>query len=193
MILDRESGLVDVASQLSSPNFNERPDPDDIGLVVVHGISLPRAEFGGSHIVDLFLNRIDAEAHPSFRSLEGVRVSAHFIIRRTGELLQFVPVTKRAWHAGKSSFNGRIDCNDYSIGIELEGADDIPYEQVQYQRLATLIRCMLDAYPDLDVDHIVGHSDIAPGRKTDPGPAFDWPLLRSLLGADKNARREKDL
>ena len=185
MNIDRLTGLCDGARQAASPNFNHRPDEQDISLVVVHGISLPAGNFGGPYIEDLFTNTLDLAADPSFSGLDGVKVSAHFFIRRDGELVQFVPVNRRAWHAGRSAFEGRADCNDYSIGIELEGADHVPYEDVQYQVLASLIKGIINAYPDVSRERIVGHSDIAPGRKTDPGPAFDWQILWGHLDAEK--------
>ena len=171
-------GRVDAARYVASPNCDERPPGAAITLLVIHNISLPPGEFGGEGIARLFTNELDIAAHPYYRSLDGLRVSAHFLIRRTGELLQFVPCTKRAWHAGVSSWCGRSGCNDFSIGIELEGADDVPYTDAQYRVLAELARTLQSAYPITD---IVGHCDIAPTRKTDPGPSFDWRRLRSLL------------
>jgi AmpD protein len=147
----------------------------------VHGISLPPGEFGGGHIAELFTNRLDPGAHPYFAEIAHLRVSAHLLIRRDGELLQFVPFHQRAWHAGVSSFEGRNACNDFSVGIELEGVDDLPYEPVQLERLAAVIRALSRAYPAIRPDRVVGHSDVAPGRKTDPGPAFDWRRLHALL------------
>ena len=152
-------------------------------LLVIHGISLPPREFGGPWIDALFSNRLPAEPHPFFAELQGVRVSSHFLIRRTGELVQYVACSQRAWHAGLSSYQGRSRCNDFSIGIELEGCDDLPYSDAQYWQLSALIQQLLRAYPSLSAEHLVGHSDIAPGRKTDPGPAFDWARLRELLRA----------
>lgn len=164
----------------ASPNCNARP-PDAVpSLIVVHGISLPPGEFGGPHIEALFTNRLDPAGHPYFATIAGLQVSAHVLVRRDGELVQFVPFDLRAWHAGASSYQGRSNCNDFSIGIELEGTDDIPYTDAQYQRLAELIRALARAYPATR-GHVAGHSDIAPGRKTDPGPSFDWARLRSLL------------
>ena len=166
---------------VASPNCDERPAGTAIDLLVVHGISLPPGEFGGGWIEDLFLNRLDPAAHPYFAEVHRLKVSAHLLIRRTGETIQYVPFERRAWHAGVSQFRGRSACNDFSVGIELEGADDIPYEPVQYARLAALARALMLAYPGITADRIAGHSEIAPGRKTDPGPAFDWPRLRRLL------------
>jgi len=171
-------GLVPLARFIESPNCDERPDATSITLAVVHGISLPPGQFGGSGIIELFTNRLDPNAHPSYASIADLRVSAHFVILRTGELLQFVPCTKRAWHAGASIWQGRERCNDFSLGIELEGADTIPYASVQYRVLARLLKALYRRYR---FRHVVGHSDIAPGRKTDPGPAFDWNRLAGLI------------
>ncbi len=165
----------------ASPNFDARPAGTVIELLVVHGISLPPGEFGGGWIEDLFLNRLNPAAHPYFAQVHSSKVSAHLFIRRSGEVVQFVPFDKRAWHAGASVFEGRSACNDFSIGIELEGADDTPYEPVQYAQLAALAGTLMQAFPKITEQRIVGHSDIAPGRKTDPGPAFDWTYLRGLL------------
>ncbi len=178
---DPVSGRVAEARQLDSPNRDPRPPHCRPELIVVHGISLPPDEFGGPWIDQLFTNKLDAGAHPYFKEIDGLQVSAHFLIRRDGELVQFVPTTERAWHAGESVYCGRACCNDFSIGIELEGADEIPYESVQYEKLAALIGCLRAGLKSLAEAEIVGHSDIAPGRKTDPGPAFDWRRLRSLL------------
>jgi AmpD protein len=147
-------------------------------LIVVHAISLPPGEFGGPGIEELFLNRLDHAAHPYYAGITGMRVSAHFLVRRNGACTQFVPCSKRAWHAGESHWRGRARCNDFSIGVELEGTDEVAFEDAQYETLARLTRGLKDAYPIAD---IAGHSDIAPGRKTDPGPHFDWPRYRALL------------
>jgi N-acetyl-anhydromuramoyl-L-alanine amidase len=171
-------GCVDTARFESSPNCDERPPGETVTLLVIHNISLPPGEFGGDDIVRLFTNNLDHATHPYYRTLVGVRVSAHFLIRRSGELLQFVPCAKRAWHAGESAWCGRSRCNDFSIGIELEGTDDIPYAEVQYRVLAQLTRALQSVYAIAD---IAGHSDIAPARKTDPGPSFDWPRFRSSI------------
>ncbi|OGA33738.1 MAG: N-acetyl-anhydromuranmyl-L-alanine amidase [Betaproteobacteria bacterium RIFCSPLOWO2_12_FULL_64_23] len=178
MIADA-SGRVDAARYVASANCDERPPGEPVTLLVIHNISLPPGEFGGDGIARLFTNDLDCAAHPYYRTLAGMRVSAHFLIRRGGELLQFVPCTKRAWHAGVSAWCGRGECNDYSIGIELEGADDVPYAEPQYRVLAQLARALRSAYPIAD---IVGHCDIAPGRKTDPGSSFDWPRFRDSIG-----------
>jgi N-acetyl-anhydromuramoyl-L-alanine amidase len=161
-----------------SPNFDERPTGCEVNLLVIHNISLPPDEFGGDGILELFTNRLDPEAHPYYRSLRELKVSAHFLIRRSGEIIQFVSCENRAWHAGESCWQGRSRCNDYSIGIELEGSDNVPFADVQYNALAWLTRALQKQYPIAD---IAGHSDIAPGRKTDPGPYFDWKRYRALL------------
>jgi len=165
-----------------APNCDARPEGAEIELLVVHGISLPPGEFGGDAIERLFTNRLDPEAHPCFREIAGLRVSAHVLIRRDGALVQFVPFAMRAWHAGRSCFRDREACNDFSVGIELEGTDETPYADVQYERLAEIVRLLRAAYPGIAADAVVGHCHIAPGRKTDPGPAFDWPRLRVLAG-----------
>lgn len=172
------AGLLQGALYIPSPNCDERPAGTAIELLVIHNISLPPGEFGGPGIVDLFTNKLDGAAHPYYREIAPLRVSAHFLVRRGGELIQFVPVGKRAWHAGESSWRGRDRCNDYSIGIELEGTDDMPFADIQYERLAHLTNALQAAYALADS---VGHSDIAPARKTDPGPCFDWPRYRGLL------------
>lgn len=171
------------ARRLESYNCDDRPDSGDISLVVIHGISLPPGEFGGNWIDGLFTNTLEPTAHPYFERIHGFRVSAHALIRRNGEIVQYVPFHRRAWHAGISNYEGRERCNDFSIGIELEGADDIPYTDRQYEHLADLLSALLANYPGLSPDRIVGHSDIAPGRKTDPGPSFDWERLYRLLSA----------
>lgn len=161
-----------------SPNQDERPAGEAVTLLVVHSISLPPGEYGGDAIERLFTNRLDAAAHPYFREIAGLEVSAHFLVRRDGELLQFVPTTRRAWHAGASSWRGRSRCNDFSIGVELEGTDSGPFDARQYQRLAALIHALRAQHP---LRELAAHSDIAPGRKTDPGPGFDWPRLCGAL------------
>jgi len=159
------------ARQLASPNCDERPAGETVRLVVIHGISLPPGEFGGPGIIDLFSNRLDPEAHAYFRDIHQLRVSSHFLIRRDGELLQFVPCSLRAWHAGASQWKGRERCNDFSIGIELEGCDDKRFEDAQYLALNRLLGELRQRFP---IEAVTGHSDIAPGRKTDPGPHFEW-------------------
>ena len=176
-----ESGWVSGARRCPSPNCNERPAGEQVSLLVIHNISLPPGRFGGHWIDDLFCNRLDCSAHPWFGQLRGLEVSAHFLIRRDGTLVQYVPVDARAWHAGKSTFAGRDNCNDYSIGIELEGTDERPYTRKQYRRLVALSVLLLRACPAITPERIVGHSDIAPGRKTDPGPSFDWAGYRRQL------------
>ena len=163
-----------------SPHFDERPPGTRVALIVIHNISLPPGEFGGRYIDDLFLGRLDPEAHPYFREIAGLRVSSHYLIRRGGEVVQFVPPDKRAWHAGASSWCGRERCNDFSIGIELEGADDVPFTEHQYASLARLTRELESRFGPLEK---AGHSDIAPGRKTDPGPWFDWDRYRAEASA----------
>lgn len=172
-----EKGWGFGAKCLPSPNFDERPVGEVVSMIVVHAISLPPGQFGGDEIVRLFTNRLDPAAHPFFEQLRGLRVSAHFLIRRDGESIQFVSCEDRAWHAGQSAWQGRTRCNDFSIGIELEGSDDQGYEAAQYAALIALIDALRARYPVRD---IVGHSDIAPGRKTDPGPHFEWSRLDGL-------------
>lgn len=161
--------------QLASPNFGERPPGTEISLLVIHNISLPPGEFGGRHVEDFFLNRLDPAAHPYFECIADLEVSAHFYIRRDGRVVQFVAAGQRAWHAGRSCWAGRENCNDYSIGVELEGTDDCPFSEAQYTALSALLGALRAAYP---IRALAGHSDIAPGRKTDPGPCFDWARLR---------------
>lgn len=172
---------VEQAIKVPSPNFNARPADEEIRLIVVHCISLPPEQFGGPYIDDFFQNKLDHTVDPFFAEIKDLKVSAHFLIRRDGTLHQFVSCADRAWHAGVSSWQGHEGCNDFSIGIELEGADTVPYEPAQYQQLAKLIKLLRTNYPAIKENHIVGHSDIAPGRKTDPGPAFDWSLLQYYL------------
>jgi len=180
MIVDA-AGRVDQARYLASPNCDGRPPGEAITLLVIHNISLPPGEFGGDGVLRLFANQLDYAAHPYYRSLTGLRVSAHFLIRRAGELLQFVPCTMRAWHAGASCWRGRGGCNDFSIGIELEGTDAVPYTAPQYRVLSQLARALRSTYAITD---IVGHCDIAPARKTDPGPSFDWLRFRLSMEGD---------
>ncbi|MDE2341981.1 MAG: 1,6-anhydro-N-acetylmuramyl-L-alanine amidase AmpD [Betaproteobacteria bacterium] len=169
------AGRVRRARQIPSPNFDARPPRMPISLLVIHNISLPPNQFGGDDIIRLFTNTLDPKAHPSYQELQGLQVSAHFLVRRDGELIQFVPCLQRAWHAGVSLWRGRPHCNAFSIGIELEGCDTRPFEAAQYEVLAALANSLCEVYP---IRAIVGHSDIAPGRKTDPGPCFDWAFLR---------------
>ena len=181
--VDINTGLMQGARYVASPHCDERPGGTAVDLLVIHGISLPPGEFGGPWIEQLFLGKLPVDAHPYFASIAALKVSSHLLIRRDGELLQFVSFHKRAWHAGASNFQGRETCNDFSIGVELEGTDDVAYEPAQYTRLATITRALMRAYPGIASSRIVGHSDVAPGRKTDPGPAFDWPRLRAQLRA----------
>lgn len=167
--------------RMPSPNADERPAGCAIDLLVVHSISLPPGRYGGPYIRDLFLNRLDPRAHPYFAAIAGLRVSAHLLVRRDGRVIQFVALDRRAWHAGLSSFRGRERCNDFSVGIELEGSDEMPFTQAQYLSLATLTAQIQALFPAITGERIVGHADIAPGRKTDPGPAFDWMRYRALL------------
>lgn len=179
--VNRASGLLTAARQAPSPNQDARPAGVGPELIVVHSISLPPGEYGGPWIERLFTNRLDPRAHPYFASIAGLRVSAHLLIRRDGELVQFVPFHRRAWHAGESCWQGRVCCNDFSIGIELEGSEEGPFAWPQYRRLAAVVRALCRSYPGLAADRLAGHSEIAPGRKTDPGPGFDWQRLAGLL------------
>ena len=183
LTIDAATGLLVGARQVLSPFFDERPPGTVPELLVVHGISLPPGEFGGPWIDRLFTGTLPSEAHPEFRERATLRVSAHVLIRRDGEPVQYVPFGARAWHAGKSEYRGRSSCNDFSIGVELEGTDDTPYTDAQYQTLSALAEALLAAYPTLSAERIVGHSDVAPGRKTDPGASFEWPRFRALLTA----------
>ncbi|MCK5728302.1 MAG: 1,6-anhydro-N-acetylmuramyl-L-alanine amidase AmpD [Methylococcales bacterium] len=169
------------AKKIASPNFNDRPDEADISLIVIHNISLPPAQFSKDFVSPFFCNQLDPTAHPYFKEIHALEVSAHVFIRRCGEIIQYVPFNKRAWHAGKSSYQGRENCNDYAIGIELEGIDTLAYTQQQYQQLAVVIQALIQQYPNLNQHTITGHNIIAPERKTDPGEAFLWPLLSQLL------------
>jgi AmpD protein len=181
MQIDSATGLLAGVTQVLSPHFDARPTGVAPELIVVHGISLPPGEFGCPFIDQLFTGSLDPQAHAYFRTIAAKRVSAHSVIRRAGQIVQYVPFHARAWHAGESQYQGRPACNDFSIGIELEGTDDLAYEGAQYESLARLVRALVATYPSLAVERIAGHSDIAPGRKTDPGPAFDWPRLLKLL------------
>lgn len=176
-----ENGVLLDARQQPSPNCDDRPD--EISLLVIHGISLPPGEFGGPWIDALFTNTLNPDQHDYFREISHLKVSSHLLIRRDGEVVQYVPLQKRAWHAGESCFEGRQACNDFAIGIELEGTDEMAYTDAQYRQLAAVIASIQQVYPAITSERIVGHSDIAPGRKTDPGDAFDWARLRQLLSA----------
>ena len=179
------NGWLGCARPVPSPNFNERPTEATPELIVIHGISLPPGEYGGPHIEALFTNQLNPADHAYFSEVAHLMVSAHFLIRRDGEIVQFVSTDDRAWHAGESCWEQRSNCNDFSIGIEVEGCDEERYEMPQYRVLAQLITAVRNQYPAIEHDAIVGHSDIAPGRKTDPGSAFDWLRLKQLLGAVK--------
>ncbi|MEO0575153.1 MAG: 1,6-anhydro-N-acetylmuramyl-L-alanine amidase AmpD [Pseudomonadota bacterium] len=184
--VDAKTGLVAPATQCLSPNQDARPDNVTLDLIVIHGISLPPGSFGETHIHALFCNQLDAEAHPYFATICDLKVSAHVLVQRDGAVTQFVPFGRRAWHAGVSMYQGRERCNDFSVGIELEGSDDTPYTEVQYTVAAALIDSLRTAYPTLAGSAVVGHSDIAPGRKTDPGASFDWPRLRALMASERH-------
>ena len=182
--IDCDQGLVKSARFCDSPNQDARPDGAEVDMIVLHGISLPPGRFGGREIEQLFTNTLDWDSHAYFEEIRGMQVSAHLLIRRDGELLQFVPFRARAWHAGESCFQGRTRCNDCSIGIELEGEDELAYDDRQYHTLIPLLASILRAYPRLSARRIAAHSDIAPGRKTDPGPAFDWLRLYDGLSRE---------
>ena len=186
---DPTSGLMNGARQVPSPNHDARPAGVAPDLIVVHGISLPPGEFGGPWIDRLFTNTLPADAHPYFAEIAGRPVSSHLCIARDGAVTQYVSFNERAWHAGVSSYGGRSACNDFSIGIELEGADTVAYEAKQYRALADAVAALCAAYPTLSAERLAGHSDIAPGRKTDPGPAFDWPHARRLIAAAFDGER----
>ena len=168
------------ARQIASPNYNARPAHSEIELLVVHNISLPPSQFGGGYIEQFFQNKLDWSLHPYFQTIQGMQVSTHLLILRSGEVLQFVNFNQRAWHSGRSTYLGKKECNDYSIGIELEGSDDLPFQEIQYQVLAHVVTALQATYPKL-LQHVAGHSDIARGRKTDPGPYFDWLKIRRLI------------
>ncbi|MCP4988194.1 MAG: 1,6-anhydro-N-acetylmuramyl-L-alanine amidase AmpD [Colwellia sp.] len=175
------AGWLNQAQKLPSPHFSAREVDEKVSLLVVHNISLPAGDFSGHCISDLFLGQLDCEAHPSFDDLKGVEVSAHCLIRRDGSIIQYVSFFDKAWHAGVSCFKNKERCNDFSIGIELEGTDDIPYTPAQYKQLTALTHCLQNQFPAIIMENIVGHCDIAPLRKTDPGPAFDWSHFRFNL------------
>ena len=180
MLLDPVTGWCAGVRHCPSAHCNERPQ-GEISLLVLHNISLPPGQFGTGKVQEFFTSGLNASEHAYFAGIVDMRVSAHFFIERDGQISQFVSCLQRAWHAGVSSFAGRDNCNDFSLGIELEGTDDLPYSEAQYDALVPLVQQLLAAYPALSVERICGHSDIAPGRKTDPGPAFDWPRLRTAL------------
>lgn len=181
MKINVETGIVNEAEFLESPNHDERPENETIDLLVIHNISLPPNEFGGPYITQLFTNSLNPDEHPFFDEIKDLRVSAHLLVRRNGDVIQFVPLHMRAWHAGVSEFHGKSTCNNFSIGIELEGADDIPYEDIQYEKLAQLTKAIMQDYPNITLERICGHCEIAPDRKSDPGPAFDWSRYKQLV------------
>lgn len=176
-----DQGWLSTATVLASPNVDPRPDKSDISLLVIHNISLPPGQFGGGHVAELFTNTLDPNTHPYFAEIANLKVSAHLLIDREGVVIQFVPFDQRAWHAGVSAFAGRPACNDFSIGIELEGTDTDPYTHLQYECLVKITQCLIAEYPALSSERVAGHSDIAPDRKTDPGPAFDWAHFKALI------------
>ncbi|MBT5796012.1 MAG: 1,6-anhydro-N-acetylmuramyl-L-alanine amidase AmpD [Porticoccaceae bacterium] len=176
-----DQGWLSTATALASPNADPRPDKSDISLLVIHNISLPPGQFGGGHVAELFTNTLDPNTHPYFAEIANLKVSAHLLIDREGVVIQFVPFDQRAWHAGVSAFAGRPACNDFSIGIELEGTDTDPYTHLQYECLVKTTQCLIAEYPALNSERVAGHSDIAPDRKTDPGPAFDWARFKALI------------
>lgn len=178
-----DAGWLQSVEVVRSPNFDSRPENTHVKLVVVHGISLPPGEFGGGHIQQFFCNNLDAGQHPYFEGICSMTVSAHCLVERDGNIVQFVSFRDRAWHAGESQWRGEAACNNFSVGIELEGCDDLAYTEEQYASLARLVRALRLAFPQIEADAITGHSDIAPKRKTDPGPAFDWARLESYLDA----------
>ena len=180
-----KNGQLIGARQVPSPNFNQRPEHSEIQLLVIHNISLPPSQFGGGYIEQFFQNQLDWSVHPYFQTIQGMQVSTHLLILRTGEVLQFVNFNDRAWHAGRSTYLGKKECNDYSIGIELEGSDDLPFAPLQYEALIKVTACLQQYYSKIQ-QHIAGHSDIAPGRKTDPGPYFNWADFRRQLQHYKN-------
>jgi AmpD protein len=186
MQIDPRTGWCGSAQHCPSPNFNARP-AGEVSLLVIHNISLPPGQFGTGQVKALFRNQLDPQAHPYFAGIAHLQVSAHFLIERDGTLIQFVSCNDRAWHAGVSCFAGREQCNDFSLGIELEGTDELPYSDAQYATLRDLTRELLRVYPDLTPERIRGHNDIAPGRKTDPGPAFDWARYLGSLSAEVQA------
>jgi len=182
--INTQTGLIDGVRYIPSPNTDERPEGVDIDLLVLHSISLPPGQYGGHWIEELFTNQLSPDDHPYFKEIEGLNVSSHILIRRDGSIIQFVPFHKRAWHAGVSSYENRVQCNDFSIGIELEGTDTSDFEIAQYQQLTSLILCLEQSYPYITTAKIAGHSDISPDRKADPGTGFDWELLENLLKSE---------
>tara|TARA_R110002110_G_scaffold115322_2_gene286026 strand:+ start:9453 stop:10019 length:567 start_codon:yes stop_codon:yes gene_type:complete len=188
MVIDKNTGLISSATYFQSPNKDERPG-QELSLLVIHGISLPPGQFHGDDIKDFFLNKLDSSKHVFYQKISNFKVSSHLVIRRDGRVWQFVPFHQRAWHAGISQFGGRDKCNDFSIGIELEGIDTMPYSEEQYCALSACTTEIMKTYPGITMDRIVGHEHIAPGRKTDPGPAFDWAYYHSqLLSVENNIK-----
>lgn len=185
MNISVETGLLDAARFIASPNADERTGEQPTDLIVLHNISLPPGQFDGDWVQALFTNTLPADADPYFETICELKVSAHLFIRRNGEIIQFVPFHQRAWHAGASCFQQKTACNDFSIGIELEGTDDLAYEDIQYQMLAEVLETLIRTYPGLNKQRIAGHCDIAPDRKTDPGDSFDWARLKHLLDVDE--------
>ena len=184
MKINTQSGLIEDVAYIPSPNCDERPQGVDADLLVIHSISLPPAEYGGHWIEKLFTNQLPENEHPYFKEIAHLKVSSHILIHRDGSIIQFVPFHQRAWHAGESSYCGQDTCNNFSIGIELEGTDTDDFEAVQYEQLGELIRCLNQSYPSISLDRITGHSEIAPGRKTDPGTGFNWKTLNMNLKND---------
>ncbi len=180
----------EAAREQKSPNYDDRPDENDISLIVIHCISLPPGKFGNNFIDQLFCNQLKPQDHPYFAEIHQLRVSAHIMINRKGGITQYVPFNKRAWHAGQSMHGGREKCNDFSIGIELEGTEITAYTEAQYQQLVCIIDALIKYYPGLSEQHITGHCDIAPGRKLDPGNSFDWDKFSKLLRNYKNTRKD---
>ena len=181
MKIDLKTGLLSQITYLSSPNQDQRPEKEEVNLLVMHNISLPPGKYGGQDVQKFFLNQLDFTTHEYYSKISHLKVSCHLLISRDGTVIQFVPFHKRAWHAGQSCYQGKTDCNNYSIGIELEGVDTEPYTREQYEKLITCTQAIMQAYPKITPDNIVGHSDIAPERKTDPGSAFDWAYYREQL------------
>jgi len=181
LVINKYTGIVQQAQWIASPNHDQRPDQDDINAVIIHAISLPPGCYEGEYVEALFTNCLNPWQHPYFKEIENHKVSAHFYIRRDGELIQFVSILDRAWHAGESTLHGRTKVNDFSVGIELEGCDTDQFKDRQYTQLAALTRSLMSIYSAIKIENIAGHSDIAPGRKTDPGPGFDWEKYRKML------------
>ncbi len=176
-----EQGWLDSVSRVVSPNYNQRPKDTNVNTIIIHSISLPPGQYGGQEVSDFFVNQLESDKHPYFQQIAHLQVSAHVLIKRTGELIQYVNFNERAWHAGQSSFMGEENCNDFSIGIELEGTDSSSFTVAQYEQLTLLVMALMKQYRQISLDRIIGHSDIAPGRKTDPGTGFDWHEWKQKL------------